>query len=88
MIMKAEKLSNIALQSIPKCRRTDLFFYHDPQPMECLLVLLDEEDKASRGNSSAKFHYRSKILRLSDSLLFLKPKRSPHDGPARHLSTR
>jgi len=86
-MMKAKKLSDIALQSIPKCRRADLFFYHDSQPMECVLILLDKEDKASRGNPSAKFHDRSEILRLSDSLLFCKPESSPHDGLARHLST-
>jgi hypothetical protein len=54
--------------------------------MECILVLPNEEDKASRGNPPAKFHDRSEILRLSDPLLFWKPEGSFHGGPARHLS--
>ena len=54
--------------------------------MEYIIVLPNEEDKASRGNPPAKFHDRSEILRLSDPLLFCKPEGSFHGGPARHLS--
>jgi hypothetical protein len=54
--------------------------------MECILVLPNEEDKASRGNPPAKFHDRSEILSLSDPLLFRKPEVSFHGGPAHHLS--
>ncbi len=54
--------------------------------MECVVVFLGEEDKASRGDPPAKFHNRSEILRLTNPFLFCKPERILYDVPARHLS--
>ena len=54
--------------------------------MECVLVLMPEEDKTSRGNSPPKFHDPSEILRLSDPLLFCELEGSYHRDPHPHLS--
>ena len=85
MLMKAKTFSDVAFHSIPKCRRTNLFLCHNPQSVKRLVALLYEQDKTPRGNPPPWSHHPSKILSLSDSLLFCKSEGSFHTDPPPHL---
>ena len=54
--------------------------------MERALVLVYEENEASRRNPPPKFHGPSEILRLGDPLLFCKLEGSFHRDPHPRLS--
>ena len=85
MFVKAKEFSNISFHSISKRGWPNLLLHHNTQPMKGILVLLDEEDKAFKGNPSPKFHHPSEILRKVDPLLFYKTER-PFHGETQHHS--
>ena len=53
MLLEAKKLPYITFHSISKRRRTNLFFYDNPQSVKKILILLDKKDEIPRRKPSA-----------------------------------
>jgi len=53
MLLEAKKLPYITLHSISKSRRTNLFFYDNPQSVKKTPILLYKEDEIPRSKPPA-----------------------------------
>jgi len=72
MLLEAKKLPYITLHSIPESRRTNFFFYDNPQPVKKIIIFLYKEYEILRRKPPAYPHHLSEILRRADPLLFCK----------------
>jgi hypothetical protein len=79
VLVKPEEFPQIAFDSIPVGRLSDLFLHHDAQPVKRILILLRKKDEIGGGESLSCSHHPSEILGVDEPLSLGKSVSSIHD---------